>query len=190
MYVRYVRGNPAYGRNVFHDNGDGTITDRATGLMWAKADSGQGMNWEQALAYAANMQLGGHADWRVPNAKELQSIVDYERLPACHPLFQVSQLDNGDYPYYWSSTTQLNDPPAPGELQGGFAVYIAFGRALVWTQYPPNRGAFHLILDDGAGAQRSDHKFGNPLSFPHGHNVQGDEIHIYNFVRCVRNVQD
>jgi len=37
LYVRYVRGNPAYGQNDFRDNGDGTVTDRATGLMWSKA---------------------------------------------------------------------------------------------------------------------------------------------------------
>ena len=50
-YVRYVRGNPSYGQNDFHDNGDGTIIDRATGLMWSKADSGKGMNWEDSLAW-------------------------------------------------------------------------------------------------------------------------------------------
>ena len=75
-----VRGNPNYGKNDFHDNGDGTITDRATGLMWSKADSGKGMNWEAALAWVqarnAKKYLG-HSDWRLPNAKELQSIVDY-----------------------------------------------------------------------------------------------------------------
>ena len=83
LYVRYVCENGAYGRNDFHDNGDGTISDRATGLMWSKADSGKGLNWEQSLAYAAKTKLAGHADWRVPNAKELQSIVDYTRMPAC-----------------------------------------------------------------------------------------------------------
>ena len=51
MYVRYVRGNPEYGKNDFHDNGDGTVSDRATGLMWSKADSMAGMNWEAALAW-------------------------------------------------------------------------------------------------------------------------------------------
>ncbi len=81
--MRYVRGNPAYGRNDFHDNGDGTITDHATGLMWQKVDSGQGMDWGHALSYAANLKLAGHTDWRLPNAKELQSIVDYTRIPAC-----------------------------------------------------------------------------------------------------------
>jgi hypothetical protein len=142
MYVRYVRGNPAYGRNDFHDNGDGTITDRATGLMWQKADSGKGMNWGQALAYAANFKLAGHSDWRLPNAKELQSIVDYTRAPAItqspaiSPLFQVTKLGDGDYPFFWTSTTHLDGPP---DRRGSAAVYIAFGRATGWMQ-PPERG--------------------------------------------------
>ncbi len=142
MYVRYVRGNPAYGRNDFHDNGDGTITDRATGLMWQKADSGKGMNWGQALAYAGNLKLAGHSDWRLPNAKELQSIVDYTRAPAVtqspaiSPLFQVTELNDGDYPFFWTSTTHLDGPP---DRRGGAAVYIAFGRATGWMQ-PHNGG--------------------------------------------------
>ncbi len=44
-----VRGNTDYGINNFVDNGDGTITDRATGLMWMQDDSGSGMFWEDAL---------------------------------------------------------------------------------------------------------------------------------------------
>lgn len=67
LYVRYVRGNPAYGRNEFHDNGDGTISDRAAGLSWQKADSGKPLDWEQALAYAESLTLAGHDDWRLPN---------------------------------------------------------------------------------------------------------------------------
>jgi len=62
-----VRGNTAYGSNDFVNNGDGTITDRATGLMWAQDDSGVGMTWEEAMAL-------GYSDWRLPNVKELQSI--------------------------------------------------------------------------------------------------------------------
>jgi len=45
LYVRYVRGNANHGINDLVDNGDGTITDKATGLMWSKGDSGSGMNW-------------------------------------------------------------------------------------------------------------------------------------------------
>ncbi|MCY3024485.1 MAG: DUF1566 domain-containing protein [Planctomycetota bacterium] len=137
MYVRYVRGNPSYGKNDFHDNGDGTVTDSATGLMWQKDDSGKGMNWEQALAHAANLKLAGHSDWRLPNAKELQSIVDYTRAPAVtqspaiSPLFQVTKLSDGDYPFFWTSTTHLDGPP---DRRGGAAIYIAFGRATGWMQ--------------------------------------------------------
>jgi len=43
-----------FGVNDFADNGDGTVTDSATGLMWSQTDSGEGMNWEAALAFAQN----------------------------------------------------------------------------------------------------------------------------------------
>lgn len=48
-FVRPVRGNPEYGQNRLVDNGDGTVSDQATGLMWVKADSGRALNWQQAL---------------------------------------------------------------------------------------------------------------------------------------------
>ncbi len=53
--VSCVRGNPGYGQNDFADNGDGTITDKATGLMWAQDDSGEGLDWQEALAWAQEM---------------------------------------------------------------------------------------------------------------------------------------
>ncbi len=193
LYVRYVRGNPNYGHSNFHDNGDGTITDRATGLMWSKADSGNGMNWEQALAYAEHLKLAGHYDWRLPNAKELQSLVDYDRSPvaanpakrgpAIAPIFQSTQLEDGDYPFFWSSTTHLDGPP---DRVGNAAVYVAFGRATGWMQFPPGWGEYRLLDVHGAGAQRSDPKAGNPAAFPYGRGPQGDVIRIYNYARCVR----
>jgi len=183
LYVRYVRGNPQYGKNDFHDNGDGTITDRATGLIWQKGDSGKGLNWEQAFAYAGNLKLAGRNDWRLPNAKELQSIADYTRLPAIDPSFQIGKLPDGEHPFYWSSTTHLDGPP---DRQGGAAVYVAFGRALGWMQFPPGVGEYRLMDVHGAGAQRSDPKRGDPAMFPHGRGPQGDVIRIYNYVRCVR----
>jgi hypothetical protein len=223
MYVRYVRGNTTYGRNDFHDNGDGTITDRATGLTWQKADSGKGLDWRQALAYAANSKVAGHSDWRLPNAKELQSIVDYSRAPATtqsaaiSPLFEVTKIDDGDYPFFWTSTTHLDGPP---DRRGGAAVYIAFGRATGWMPPgaggppqsarmggpdfepgqgpppgfggpPPGRSRNYQLLDvHGAGAQRSDPKAGDPRIFSRGRGPQGDVIRIYNYARLVRNGPD
>ena len=83
FYAQYVRGS-AYGNNDYADNSDATITDKATHLMWTKGDSAQGFNWQEALAWVQTKNAEsylGHSDWRLPNAKELQGIVDYTRSP-------------------------------------------------------------------------------------------------------------
>lgn len=201
MYVRFVRGNSTYGINNFTDNGDSSVTDNATGLMWAKYDDGNGMNWESALAYAQTKNVFnylGHSDWRLPDAKELQSIVDYSRSldatssAAINPVFNCIVLTdeggNTNYPFYWSSTTHLDN-------MGG--VYIAFGEALGYMKMPPTVTYYTLKDVHGAGAQRSDPKSGSPTSYYLGTNQsgdpvyglgpQGDVIRINNFVRLVRN---
>ncbi len=148
LYVRYVRGNPDYGKNDFRDNGNGTISDLATGLMWSRGDSKVGMNWEAALTWVQKMNAKrylSYSDWRLPNAKELQSIVDYTRAPevthspAIDPIFQTTRLGNGEYPYFWSGTTHLDGPL---DRLGTAAVYVAFGRALGWMQIPPGAGSY------------------------------------------------
>jgi hypothetical protein len=180
-YVRCVSGDE-YGINDFVDNGDGTITDNATGLMWMRADSGEGMDWETALAYAQTQNEAnylGYSDWRLPNVKELQSIVDYNYAPdaqdaaydgpALDPLFSVSEITNEagvlDYPYYWSSTS--------ARFQSGgdfyYAWYVAAGRAVDGEGNDSH----------GAGAVRFDVKVeGGPAG-------EGDE-RVYNYVRLVR----
>jgi hypothetical protein len=183
FFVLYVRGNPLYGQNDFVDNGDSTIIDRATGLMWQQFDSATGMNWSDALAYCENLNAAGYDDWRLPNVKELPSIVDYSRSPdttnsaAIDPLFSTTTITNEagqiDYPAYWSSTTHANF------ANGGNAAYVAFGRALGYMN--------NAWIDiHGAGAQRSDPKKGNPADWPNGHGPQGDAIRIMNYARCVR----
>lgn len=183
FFTRYVRGN-SYGSNDFVDNGDGTIMDQDTGLMWQKSDSGQGMIWKDALSYSENLEIAGYSDWRLPNAKELQSIIDYSRCPdvtssaAIDPIFEISTITNEagdvDYPFFWTSTTHIHYP-----TNGEAAAYLSFGRALgYWNN--------HWTDVHGAGAQRSDPKTGDPGDYPHGHGPQGDAVRIYNYVRCVR----
>jgi hypothetical protein len=184
--VRYVRGNLAYGENDFFDNGDGTTSDLATGLMWSQDDSGVGMNWEEALAYVQDLNDAnylGYSDWRLPNAKELQSIVDYTRSPdttnsaAIDPMFNVTSITNEagqlDWAFYWTGTTHAS---ARG---GQAAVYICFGRGL---GYMNNQ----FVDVHGAGCQRSDPKTGSASQYPTGRGPQGDAIRIDNFVRVVR----
>jgi hypothetical protein len=180
FFVRFVRGN-AYGENQFVDNGDGTVTDTATGLTWMQADSGRALGWQEALSYAESLDYAGHDDWRLPNAKELQSIVDYSRSPdttdsaAIDPVFQTTAITNEanqkDAPFFWTATTHLDGPQA-----GSMAVYVAFGRAM--GQMNGQTADVH-----GAGAQRSDPKTGQAGL---GHGPQGDARRVRNFVRCVR----
>jgi len=181
-FIRCVRGNLAYGGNLFQNNGNGTISDLATGLMWQQTDSGTGMDWEHALAYAQrqnNANYLGHNDWRLPNTKELQSLVDYTRSPgatnsanvgpAINALFSCTGILNdggkGDYPYYWTSTSAI--PTANGTY--AYAWYVAFGRA-----EDGNGEDLH-----GAGAVRFDKKIIGT--------GEGEE-RVLNFVRLVRNI--
>ncbi len=187
FFVQCVRENTEYGRNNFTNNGDGTITDLATGLIWSLSDSGSGMDWRDALSWVQTKNAAnylGHNDWRLPNAKELQSIIDYTRSPdttgsaAIDPLFTCTRITNeagqADFPFYWTGTTH-----ASSSNSGDAAVYVAFGRAMGYIN-----GQWQDV--HGAGAQRSDPKTGNPATFPIGRGPQGDSIHINNFVRLVR----
>ncbi|MDP7566964.1 MAG: DUF1566 domain-containing protein, partial [Flavobacteriales bacterium] len=69
--AQYSGNQPSY-----TNNGDGTITDNVTGLMWEK-DMGIKISYPDAFTKAANSNLGGYADWRVPTIKELYSLANF-----------------------------------------------------------------------------------------------------------------
>ncbi|MCB1179286.1 MAG: DUF1566 domain-containing protein [Leptospiraceae bacterium] len=208
-FVLCARGNTDYGLNNFTDNGNGTITDSATGLMWQKADSAVAKSFDEGLTYCENLSLGGQTDWRLPNIKELNSIVDYSRAPdyatnsgpAINSIFTVSTITNeeniSDYPWYWSSTTHIACSTSSNDCStgdsGSAGAYQTFGRAL---------GYYTNAVQDvhGAGAQRSNNKTialanstagasstsaGNGTFYYWG--PQGDVLRGANYVRCVRN---
>jgi len=196
FYVLYVRGNEAYGINDFVDNSNSTVSDLATGLMWMQDDSQVGMDWEATLAYAQTKNAEnylGHNDWRVPNAKELHSILDYSRSPATtnsaaiDSIFDCTAItDEGgepDYPFYWSSSTHAN------MNNGAWGAYVCFGEALGFMAEPFPPFDVSLLDVHGAGAQRSDPKTGSADDYPEGHGPQGDVVRIDNFVRLVRDIQ-
>lgn len=184
FYVKCVRSYQEYGNNNFTDNGDETVTDNATGLTWWKQDSGETVIWSEALESCENSTLAGYEDWRLPNAKELQSIVDYSRSPdttdspAIDSIFKstsfTDEMDEKDWGFYWTSTTHKKS-----DGSGYYGVYISFGRALGYMN--------NQWMDvHGAGAQRSDPKIGDPDDFETGFGPQGDVRRIYNYYRCVR----
>lgn len=83
----------------YTDNGDGTVSDNLTGLMWAvNANTG---DWAESQDYCSSLFLAGHTDWRLPTIRELMSILDY--YDGAAPGF----YDNGVY--YWSSNICIYD---------------------------------------------------------------------------------
>lgn len=107
--ARCVRGSSAsvIWLPDFAVNGNGTVTHRSTGLIWQQEDDDTQRTWEDALTYCQNLDLGGFNDWRVPNVKELQTIVDYRRYsPAIdESYFPVPDSRNSWDFDYWTSTT-------------------------------------------------------------------------------------
>ncbi|MBI5591177.1 MAG: DUF1566 domain-containing protein [Deltaproteobacteria bacterium] len=101
LHVRAVRGGQAGSSNNYTDNGDGTVTDTSTGLVWQQATANS-RSWEEALSYCATLNLGNNTDWRLPTIRELRSLVDYNRYnPAINMVYFTGTLSS----YYWTSTT-------------------------------------------------------------------------------------
>jgi hypothetical protein len=97
----------------YADNGDGTITDNSTGLMWWKCTYGQSgsncsggsgnyVDFPTAIATCEADVTGGHSDWRLPNVMELESLVDFS---TSSPAINSTYFPNTVSDYWWSATT-------------------------------------------------------------------------------------
>lgn len=122
--VQAAQCDPAIPANTpnsrFMDNGDGTVTDNTTGLMWkqcAEGLSGAGCvtgsaatyTWQQALQEVQTVNSGGgfagYTDWRLPNMKELHSIVEGQ----CHtPAINATLFPNTVSDYFWTNSPYAN----------------------------------------------------------------------------------
>ncbi len=105
----------------FTDNGDGTVTDNNTGLMWQQTDDGIEYNWYKAsgtynqtynptsVNVCGSLNLAGYSDWRLPAKKELISIVDYSH-PKPGPTIDWTYFPECRQFAYWSSTVGADEP--------------------------------------------------------------------------------
>lgn len=91
----------------FTDNGDGTITDNITGLMWQKTDSGE-MTWDTAVSTALSLTVGGQTGWRLPTPAEALSILNHGRNPALDSAYFVNNA-SGTPQYFWTNDFYGND---------------------------------------------------------------------------------
>jgi len=103
----------------FTDNGNGTVTDRATDLQWKRCAEGQtwsggtctgtaaGHTWQGALQLAEGASYAGKTDWRLPNLKELDSIVE----EACYaPAIDLAVFPGTPSDGFWSSSPFASSP--------------------------------------------------------------------------------
>ena len=95
----------------FTDNGNGTVTDNSTGLRWQKCSAGQNaldcsgtatpLRWQGALDYCNNLSLAGYSGWRIPNIKELESLVEHT---VYSPAINTTYFPNTQRIFYWSNS--------------------------------------------------------------------------------------
>ena len=106
----------------FVDNGDGTIIDKKTGLVWVKSphtdlpdNFKKELTWKDAIQACKDLNFAGHKDWRLPTVEELASLVDYSKR---EPAIDTKVFPDTKSSWYWSST------PLAGN--DGVAWYVYF----------------------------------------------------------------
>jgi len=120
----------------FTDSTD-CVTDNLTGLMWSKDGNLDGLKtWVNALSFTEDLTICGYVDWRLPNSKELLSLIDRSRsepaLPAANPFTNVR---SGASDTYWSSTSYAFNPTEAWTvdmLLGNLTPLIKTETAFVW----------------------------------------------------------
>lgn len=91
--------------SVFVDNGNGTITDLACGLIWKRQDDGIARFHADAIRYCKDLVFAGSDDWRLPGVKELLSIVDFRALD---PAIDTHLFPSTESRYWSASTNVIN----------------------------------------------------------------------------------
>lgn len=140
----------------FSDHADGTLTDKQTGLMWAKCAeglSGSGCttglatshDWDEALDLAAQSMLANFQDWRLPNINELLSIVEQQCVrPAINlSVFPNIPVDQWGLSDFWSAT------PYAGDTDASWYVRFTSGNSYDWGRIDSDNVRRVRIVRDG-----------------------------------------
>jgi len=109
--------------DTWFTNGDGTVTDVATGLIWQQEDDDIRRTNANAMTYCQNLTLANNSNWRLPNAKELASIVDFRRE---NPAIDRAAFPNTNPTRYWTATSNPNSSNS--------AWYVTFGSGIVISE--------------------------------------------------------
>lgn len=138
---------PAIGQPSYTENKVGAAfvtVDNRTGLMWVTNPADAGMDvtytWPLALAACEASSFAGYSDWRLPNARELMSIVDYSK--SVGPTLNAAFFPNTHPNYYWTSTTYAPDPT--------LAWYVDFSAGYVHLDTKTNSASYARCVRGGA----------------------------------------
>jgi hypothetical protein len=106
---------------AYTTNGDGTVTDLVTGLMWQQSVPSTVYAWTSAVAYCPSLSTAEHNDWRLPTEIELVSLIDgYPRAP--DPAINPNAFPQTPADFFWSSTPLAGSP--------GVAWFVLFDRGV------------------------------------------------------------
>lgn len=100
LVILFFYVGQSYGAS-FTDNGDDTISDSSTDLMWVKTETSR-VTWEVALSYCEGLTHATYTNWRLPNRNELESLVDYSKNTS--PPIDTTFFPNTISETYWTST--------------------------------------------------------------------------------------
>lgn len=164
FHTRAVRdvNNPPSVSNHFTDNGNGTVTDHLTGLIWLKNQEPDSMTWEESLQRAGALNTGGLTDWRLPNIKELQSIVDVNIInPSVDTIFFAVAKGSK----YWSSTTLPNQTLKSWylDINPGLTTY-ELKTARLKALYVRGNSGINTEIKEAVEAQDALQVYPNPFS--------------------------
>ena len=147
-----IQAGVAWPSPRFFDNGDGTITDNLTGLMWTQNanPAGNNMTWQSALDYVKTLNTGGHTDWRLPNVNELKSLVNADE-PETAVWLNRQGFTNVEGGKYWSSTTLAYGTILAWSVHWGFGYEDQYGfkSNTLSTAWPVRAGLGTTIPSDG-----------------------------------------
>ncbi len=124
-----ANGEALYGQDAhysgliptYKNNGDQTVSDLNTDLMWQQNGGNGAFAWQDAINYCAGLTYATYNDWRLPSYIELVSIIDYTRdYPAIHPVFV--EVSSPLYPRYWTST--------PSAIYTSYAWQVSLGSGI------------------------------------------------------------
>ena len=139
----------------FTDNGDGTVTDNLTTLMWFKGACIHGKTWQEALNAIADLNdnpeslswcggyTGAYNDWRLPNKNELQSLTDFSQywpaLPSGHPFLYI------DTDRCWTCTTSAILEEYAWVVDMHYGKVVHYGKGNDFIAWPVRAGQTGVI---------------------------------------------